>query len=226
MPGCEDYTIAFGQFFCVIDPTMKDQDLQNRLQNTVADIEEVSGVELVVVMVPRVARYSSPQLWGGAVVALLSLGIFLFSPVHFTLPLIYLGTVLAYVAGALVVGSIAPLRRLLLSRRHCRQLTERLAAQVFVQNHLYNTSQRTGLLVLFSQQERTVAIVADTGVEDALGTDWLQGLKDNLTRRWRRSGNPANVPDWLTGYKGALATGLPPRHPNFNELPDLIKVEL
>jgi uncharacterized membrane protein len=203
---------------------MKSEALQAQLPEAVAAIEAQSGVELVVAVVPHSGKYHSPQIWGGLLFGGIALGIFLFSPLEFTLPLIYIGTLLALLFGGMVFGSLPPLQRLLIGRKLREKYTQRFAGSVFWENRLFATKEKVGLLLFFSQFERTVAVVADQGVVEHLPAQELARLQTECRALYGKGDFGTHLLALLASWQPVFARYMPPREPNLNELPDSIHI--
>ncbi|MBX3101470.1 MAG: hypothetical protein KF690_03080 [Bacteroidetes bacterium] len=205
---------------------MKDIELKKRLHAAVESIEAGSGIELVVVVVPHSGRYHTPQIGGGLLAGALALGVFLFSALEFTLPLIFLGTLLAFLLGGMVVGVLPFLKRRMISRQLRQRYTDRFAGSVFWENRLFATREHVGLLLFFSCFEHTVSVVADHGVVEHLPQEELERLRQECRALFARRPFDTQLLALLESWKPVFARYLPPRVPNFNELPDSIHVEV
>jgi putative membrane protein len=78
--------------------------------------------------------------------------------------LIFTLVLLGGLAGALLAHYILPVKRLLLNQAHLDQATKTRAENAFLEEEVFNTSQRTGIMIFVSFFEREVIVMADKGI--------------------------------------------------------------
>jgi putative membrane protein len=154
------------------------------IQAAVRRAEERTAGEIVPVVVPQSGRYAVARWRGAAVAALLALlggGLLLHLCEGGGLgaPLaswIVVGTSLAVGAlGAVAVTYVAPLRRLFAGSALLAASVRRRALQFFVQEEVFDTRDRTGILIFVSLLERRVHVVGDTGIHERVrADDWKE----------------------------------------------------
>jgi putative membrane protein len=91
--------------------------------------------------------------------------------------------------GFLAARTFAVLRRLLVHPHDLDQAVRRRAALAFVDNEVFNTRERTGILIFLSLFERRVVVLGDSGINakveqrewDALVGDLAAGIKAGRT---------------------------------------------
>ncbi|MEK6781115.1 MAG: TPM domain-containing protein [Bacteroidota bacterium] len=81
-------------------------------------------------------------------------------------------------AGALKAHFINPVKRLMLSQYHLDQATKKRAENAFLEEEVFNTRQRTGIMIFVSFFEREVIVMADKGISKVVD----QKVWDNLVR--------------------------------------------
>jgi len=170
-----------------------------RIQEAVGRAEERTAGEIVPVVVPRSDDYEE-AVWRGAAVAVLlalvavlltlrfytgwGLG-WLFAPWGVALSVLAAGTV-----GALLAQYVYPLQRLLAGGDRLNETVHRRALQAFVEEEVFDTRDRTGILLFVSLREHRIEVVGDTGINQEVDPDdWAEvvariqrGIKnDNLT---------------------------------------------
>jgi putative membrane protein len=170
-----------------------------RIQEAVGRAEERTAGEIVPVVVPRSDDYEE-AVWRGAAVAILltlvavlltlrfytgwGLG-WLFAPWGVALSVLAAGTV-----GALLAQYVYPLQRLLAGSDRLNETVHRRALQAFVEEEVFDTRDRTGILLFVSLREHRIEVVGDTGINQEVDPDdWAEvvariqrGIKnDNLT---------------------------------------------
>jgi putative membrane protein len=164
--------------------------------------QAVQGAELKTAgeIVPYVVEMSDEYeraVWRGASVAG-ALAILVFLVLHtfagvwlpFTLPIV-LGIVLAaFGTGMLLTHFLPLLKRLLAGRALMLKRASQRAAQAFVSEEVFDTRERTGILLFVSLFERQVLVVGDSGINARVKqSDWdevmqliVAGItKDSLT---------------------------------------------
>lgn len=145
------------------------QDL-DRIKAAVKEAESKISGEIVPVFVEKSGFYSIANYRGALVASALAfMAIVIFDryvpdlAVYDPL-LIFTWVMVAGMIGALATQYIVPLKRLLLSQSHLDQATKRKAENAFLEQEVFNTSQRTGILIFISFFEREVIVMADKGI--------------------------------------------------------------
>jgi len=172
----------------------------DRIQDAVSRAEEQTAGEIVPVVVPRSDDYED-VVWRGAgaailltlLVVLLTLRFYdgwglgwLFAPWGVALSVLGAGTV-----GALLARYVYPLQRLLAGGERLDETVHRRALQAFVEEEVFDTRDRTGILLFVSLREHRIEVVGDTGINQEVDPDdWAEvvtriqrGIQnDNLTQ--------------------------------------------
>jgi putative membrane protein len=189
-----------------------------QVRDRIVAIEKTTGAEIVVTVAVSSGSYrQADHLFG----ALCALGLFLFYQLHpAPLPddLFGAAVVLSYPLGMLICSLVAPLRRLLLSKRLLRHHARREARARFVEQGITSTRARTGILVFVSRFERAAELVADVGIPVRILEDW-QTIVDALDRAARQR-EPAALLGVLDQLGALLARAVPRAEDDINELPD------
>jgi len=171
----------------------------DRIRDAVGRAEERTAGEIVPMVVPRSDDYEE-AVWRGAGAAILltllavllvlrfyegwGLG-WLFAPWGVALSVLAAGTV-----GALLARSVYPLQRLLAGGERLDETVHRRALQAFVEEEVFDTRDRTGILLFVSLREHRIEVLGDTGINQQVEPDdWAEvvarirrGIKnDNLT---------------------------------------------
>jgi len=179
--------------------TMIDRLDQDRIQGAVGRAEEWTAGEIVPVVLPRSADYEV-AVWRGTGVAVLlvltavlltlqfydgwGLG-WLFTPWGVALSVLLAGT-----GGALLTRYIYPLQRFLAGSDRLDETVHRRAMQAFVEEEVFDTRDRTGILIFVSLREHRIEVLGDTGINQQVEPDdWAEvvarirrGIQnDNLT---------------------------------------------
>jgi putative membrane protein len=145
------------------------QDL-DRIKAAVKQAESKISGEIVPVFVERSGFYSIANYrgaMGAAALAFLFIIIFdryvpslaVYDPL-----LIFTLVLLAGMIGGLATHYIQPLKKLMLSQDHLDQATKKRAENAFLEEEVFNTRQRTGILIFISFFEHEVIVMADRGI--------------------------------------------------------------
>jgi putative membrane protein len=145
------------------------EDLE-RIKKAVHDAESKISGEIVPVFVERSGFYSIANyraaLIGAASVFLLIIifdryvpSLAVYDPV-----LIFTFVMLGGFIGALKSHFINPVKRFMLSQGHLDQATRKRAETAFLEEEVFNTRQRTGILIFISFFEHEVIVMADKGI--------------------------------------------------------------
>jgi len=141
-----------------------------RIKKAVRDAESKISGEIVPVFVEKsgfynIAIYRAALL--GAVAIFLLIIIFdryipslaVYDPV-----LIFTFVMIGGFIGALKAYFINPVKRLMLNQNHLDQATRKRAETAFLEEEVFNTRERTGILLFISFFEHEVIVMADKGI--------------------------------------------------------------
>lgn len=142
----------------------------DRIKAAVAKAEDKISGEIVPLFVERSGFYTIANYRGGilfALAAFLTIVIFdryvpslaVFDPL-----LILLIVSFAGVAGGILTHILPFLKRMFLSREHLDQATRKRAETAFIEEEVFLTRQRTGILIFISFFEHEVMVLADKGI--------------------------------------------------------------
>ncbi len=179
--------------------TMIDRLDLDRIREAVSRAEERTAGEIVPVVVPRSDDYKEAIWRGAGILILLTLLIvllvlrfytgwglgWLFAPWGVALSVLGAGTV-----GALIARYVYPVQRLLAGSERLDETVHRRAMQAFVEEEVFDTRDRTGILLLVSLREHRIEVLGDAGINQQVEPDdWAEvvarirrGIQnDNLT---------------------------------------------
>lgn len=160
-----------------------DADKQ-RIREAVAAAEEKTSGEIVPYIVPRSGDYEV-AVWRGAVaLAILALfGALLTFQFYdgWGLTWLYAGwgtallTLLAGTVGAFCTAFIPPLKRFLAGRDRLARIVHQRAMEAFVEEEVFDTRDRTGILLFISLFEHRIEVLGDTGINESVSPDdWTE----------------------------------------------------
>lgn len=150
-----------------------DSDLQ-RIKAAVKEAEDKISGEIVPVIVDRSAFYalanyrSSLILASLAFLTMIIIDRYIIQDAAVTLyydPLfIFVVVVIAGLIGATIPNLFSGLKRTLVSQRHLDQATRMRAENAFLEEEVFNTRHRTGIMIFISFFEHEVIIMSDRGI--------------------------------------------------------------
>ena len=168
-----------------IQKRFTNQELE-RIKAAVREAESKISGEIVPVFVEKSGVYSLANyraaLFGAMAVFMLivildryvpSMAIYDRDPL-----LIFVFVALGGLLGALMAHFINPVKRLMVSSYQLDQATKQRAENAFLEEEVFNTRQRTGIMIFVSFFEHEVIVMADKGISKVVD----QKVWDNLVR--------------------------------------------
>lgn len=163
-------------------------DLQ-RIKNAVRDAENNISGEIVPVIVERSGNYPTARYKGSIIVALLTflcvivMDRYLITDASNTLyydpVFIFFAVVLGGLLGALLVIAFPPLQRLLTEQKLLDESTRQRAENAFLEEEVFNTRHRTGIMIFISFFEHEVIVMADRGISKVVNqSEWDKIVAD------------------------------------------------
>ncbi|MFZ5970091.1 MAG: TPM domain-containing protein [Bacteroidota bacterium] len=156
----------------------------DRIKAAVKEAESKISGEIVPVFVERSGHYAIATYRGALGAAALAFLLIVFFDRYVpTLAvydplLIFTLVLLAGSVGAMLVQWFDPVKKWMLSQEHLDQATRKKAETVFLEEEVFNTRQRTGILIFISFFEHEVIVMADKGISKEVDQkEW-----DNLVK--------------------------------------------
>ncbi len=164
----------------------------NRIKAAVHEAESKISGEIVPVIVGKSGHYTIVNYKASLLVASLAfLSIIFFDRYVPTLavydPLLIFFIVL--VAGALGAGTSyysGAVRRMLLTQEHMDNATRQRAENAFLEEEVFNTKHRTGIMIFISFFEHEVIVMTDTGINKVVEQKEWDKIVNNLTAAIRK----------------------------------------
>jgi putative membrane protein len=100
--------------------------------------------------------------------------------------LIFLMVVAAGIVGAIIPTLTDGVRRMLVSQRHMDHATRQRAENAFLEEEVFNTRHRTGIMIFISFFEHEVIIMADQGISQVVEQKEWDKLVRDLTEHIRQ----------------------------------------
>ncbi len=191
-----------------------------RIAATVAAVEEKTAGEIVVATVPRSDAHTKPRFVGalglGVTATIVAGGIFPKLPVEGVL----LVELVAGVVGYLLAG-VPPILRFLAGKRALEAAAQERALRAFAEYGVFDTRDRTGVLIFLSALERRAVVLGDRGIHARVGAAGFEKLVGELTAALHENHGVDGVCRVVEEIGEVLARDVPRRHDDANELPNV-----
>ncbi|HEX9005822.1 MAG TPA: hypothetical protein VF889_00915 [Bacteroidota bacterium] len=202
-----------------------------RIRQAVLEAEARTSGEIVPYVVDHSDHYEEADWRAAALFAALALATFTFlhSLTAVWLPLDFAEIVaVAFVAGGLgwgLVRASAAARRFFAGSRLIERRVAQRAAEAFVSEEVFNTRDRTGILIFLSLVEHRVMVVGDSGINAKVKADEWHGIVQTIVQGIA-SGRPTDGLVQGIGQSGALLAGhgVERRTDDRDELPDSLRM--
>jgi len=210
------------------------EDDLKKIKAAVHQAEDKISGEIVPVFVERSGHYVGAVYRGGLILGALTFILLIYfdryqyqSELAIVDPLlIFLVVIAAGLTGALFVNYVDPLRRMLVGQAELDHSTKRRAESAFLQEEIFNTQQRTGIMIFVSFFEREVIIIADRGISKVVDQKEWDKMVFSITDHIRKG-------KIVEGISGAivrcgnilLEKGFVKAEADVNELKDDLRIE-
>lgn len=196
-------------------PKSLDPTVAAALTDAVRELELRSCAEVVVELRSRSGSYAQADARFAAVIALLALAVLLFAPWPFQAGWVVVDVVIAWILGLFLSRKSDSVRHLMTSRRERVAQARMVAAAVFHQRGIANTSGESGILLYLGMLERHIELLADRGVLAAVpALEW-----NRITETVRRKhATPATLLALVRELTPLLAHCLPVQEGDVDEL--------
>jgi putative membrane protein len=201
-------------------------DFQTQLGKLIAELEQASQIEVVVIIKQNSGNYEDVPLGLGAMLSMLTFSYFFLVDVAFETYIVYFSTLAAFGLGALL-GMILPfMQRLLAGKKRKQRNVEVMARALFQKGGLHHTSTKIGTLIYLSLLEKIVYIVADRGAQMAIPEEEWQKITADLQNIFNAKNPPEALLIELAKCKETFHRYIPALENNMNELPDNLSIDL
>ena len=214
----------------ILKEIFTEQD-REKVRHAVDEAERKTSGEIV----PYVVRESDPYaeaLWRGGT----SLGVIVLATLAFLhealglLPfltvawLLILGSV-GFLAGMLLVHTVPAVKRLFAGEDLMERRVSMRAAVAFIEEEVFNTRDRTGILLFVSMTEHKVLVMGDSGINASVGENAWEEVAETIVRGVRQ-GRAAEGLVEAVGQCGRLLEhrGVTIRPDDRNELSDHLRL--
>jgi putative membrane protein len=193
-----------------------------RIEATIAEIEQRTAAELVVASVEQSAGYDEVKLAFALALALAS-----GAAAHLLWPWLAVAQLLWLQLGAAIatwlVCSLPWVLVRIVPRPLLTQSVEQRAQLAFLQNALFETRDRTGVLILISELERRVVILGDSGIHAKVQTAGWQAHVSRIVEAIRKGRAEDGICETLQAIGEVLSAEFPPRPDDVNELANTVR---
>ena len=205
---------------------------QNRIKAVVKQAEDKISGEIVPVFVEQSGFYTLAHYRGamiGSAISFLLVIIFdrlvpdwaVYDPVF-----IFVIVAFGSMAGAVLPQFIAPLKRFFIGQKHFDRATRNKAENAFLEEEIFNTRHRTGIMIFISFFEREVIVMADRGISKVVEQkEW-----DNIVKMITSSITKGKIVDGIEAAikrcgEILLDKGFHKTPDDVNELRDELRIE-
>lgn len=140
--------------------------------------------------------------------------------------MIFLWVVMVGMLGALITHYVDPLKRLMMSQTHLDRATRQRAENAFLEEEVFATRHRTGIMIFVSFFEREVIVMADRGISKVVEQkEWdklVRGITQNIKQGKVTEGIEAAI---LRSGEILLEKGFIKTKDDVNELRDDLRME-
>lgn len=162
------------------DSILTDTEKQ-AIKKAVENAEKQTSGEIVPYIVKQSGTYPETMFKGGIILTLITILVLVWMTLTWSLgvalsPVIILAlVVIAFLLGYYLTYFISFLRYSLVTRNRKNERVKLRAMNAFLQEEIFNTRDRTGILIFISLFEQRVEIVGDTAIRKAIpDTQWLE----------------------------------------------------
>jgi putative membrane protein len=111
----------------------------------------------------------------------------------------------------------------LLPSKLAHEKVERAATLAFLQNEVFATRDRTGVMIFISELERAVFVLADKGLLKSFSEDYWKELGQSLASDFNADTPGLSFFAALDKMAPDLVRAFPPHEDNLNELPNTLR---
>jgi len=183
------------------------------ITDAIHELERCSCAEVVVEIRARSGSYAQADARFASLLAFVTLLVLLFSPWPFAPWWVAIDVAIVWILAVFIRSDAA--RRLMTTSREREAQVRVLAAAVFHDRGVANTSEEIGVLVYLSIMERRIEILADRGVLEAVPVlEWNRIVAEARGR----NATPETLADIVRALTPLLERHLPVREGDVDEL--------
>lgn len=201
-----------------------DRSAEQRIEAAVTEAESRTAGEIAVLVVPRSDDYDEVRaLYAGSLALSVAALAHLFWPALSVTLLLWLE--LLVIAAAWLVLSLPFVLRALLPEARAERAAQTRARVAFLEHEVFATRDRSGVLILISELEHRIVILADSGILARVAQDDWQRHVARIASGFR-AGTPADALLEVIAELGrVLAQHFPRQAGDENELANALRRE-
>lgn len=195
------------------------EEFKKKIEQKIAEIEKISSLEIVPIIVSSSSHYFLARV---AVFLFLALAAALIlGAVDFSLWI--QGVTFLSTCGACFLFCLHPTWfRFFMPHSLMKEQVQEFAARMFLDQEVFNTKDRTGVLILISELEKSVFLLADKGLVKLTTEREWQDLGVQLAADFSKQSSGETFLEALSALAKRVAPHFPPRSGDLNELSDKI----
>ena len=122
------------------------------------------------------------------------------------------------------IGNISSIDRLIVPKKIRLQKVQERATRYFMESGVYNTKDRTGILIFISILERRVELLADSGINEKISAEKWQNIVNNIIKGIKQKDIAAHLTESINECGDLLTEHFPIQADDKNELTDDIEM--
>ncbi len=122
------------------------------------------------------------------------------------------------------IGNLSCIDRLIVPKKIRNQKVTERATRYFMESGVYNTKDRTGILIFISIMERRVELLADSGINEKIPAEKWQNIVDNIIKGIKQKEVVVHLTKSINECGNLLAEHFPIQSDDKNELTDNIEI--
>lgn len=197
-------------------------DAKKRAADCVKTAESKTAAEIVVAVRKRSGNYRATDYHFGFIGFGIAFVYMMVSPQVFSIGMIALDCILAFLVFTLICANASPIRRMLVRKKTLDENALSAARATFYELGISKTTGRNGMLVFVSAFERAAMVVPDIGIDpQSLGTEWTSavGAIEGAAKRMDLDAFLKSV----EALGDVLGKSMPRKADDVNELPDEVQ---
>lgn len=194
------------------------------IEKEIESLEAVTSGEIVPVIARRSSSYKTVEVVDTMVFAYIFM--FIFYGVHKSLnPLnIIVLTLVAILVSALMFR-FNYIKRIFVPRMLMRHKVHTAAMTSFYKNGVYNTREKTGVLIYISLMERMVVVIGDEGIHSKVGDEAWSNVINTIVAGIKKKKLTHGIVQGIESCRTLLKTHFPASADNKNELSNRVIYE-
>ena len=203
-----------------------DDKFRTKIYEGVAEIENNSQAEAVVIIKKSSGRYAVYSFAAAAIVSFVIFTFFMFAPIDFDTYFMYGVSVLCFGVALALFTFVPALQRLTIPPSVRRKNAEIHARAIFQKGMIYNTMEHTGFLIYCSVAEKEAVFMPDHAITLLFDDVDMQKVNSLVNNIFNAKDVPSEILRVMHEVVPIFAKYMPHRDDDINELPDDLDVDL